>query len=372
MSVTSPLLEPSPEQVDRQPFSVQIGVLLNRYAGHLALVAAALLVLLITRSELAWDSVQLGFPSIQPKVAVPAIALPTGEEPPPSISALTPAVLPDLVFDRVAIPYTYEPEMPTHDFAQHVVEKGDTPNIVAELYGIEPATLLWGNPELSDEAQLLRVGITLTILPTNGVLHAVSLSDTVDLLGELYGVDPQAIIDYGDNHLEKWPHRPVPGTQIFVPGGEETFLVWTYTPNSVRAQATSSSYYDGPVVYAGVGRFIWPTDSWRITQYYWWAHRAIDIGAVTGTNVYASDGGTVIYAGWSTVGYGNHIVLDHGNGFQTLYAHLSSIWVASGQFVPQGTPIGGVGSTGNSSGPHLHFEIRYGGSLLNPLDYLWA
>jgi hypothetical protein len=371
MSVTSPLLEPSPEQADRQPFSVQIGVLLNRYAGHLGLVAVALVVLLITRSELAWDSVQLGFPSIQPQVAVPTIALPTGEESPPSISALTPAVLPDTVFDRVAIPYTYEPEMPTHDFAQHVVEKGDTPNIVAELYGIEPATLLWGNPELSDEAQLLRVGITLTILPTNGVLHSVSLSDTVDLLGELYGVDPQVIIDYGDNHLEKWPHRPVPGTQIFVPGGEETFLVWTYTPNSVRAQATSSSYYDGPVVYAGVGRFIWPTDSWRITQYYWWAHRAIDIGAVTGTNIYASDGGTVIYAGWSTVGYGNHIVLDHGNGFQTLYAHLSSIWVASGQFVPQGTPIGGVGNTGNSSGSHLHFEIRYGGSLLNPLDYLW-
>ena len=83
------------------------------------------------------------------------------------------------------------------------------------------------------------------------------------------------------------------------------------------------------------------------------------------------DGGTVIAAGWSTIGYGNRILIDHGNGFQTLYAHLNSIWVASGQVVYKGAPIGGVGSTGNSSGPHLHFEIRYNYNLLDPLAYLY-
>jgi murein DD-endopeptidase MepM/ murein hydrolase activator NlpD len=120
-----------------------------------------------------------------------------------------------------------------------------------------------------------------------------------------------------------------------------------------------------------LGRFIWPT--WgRISQYYWWGHRAIDIAAPLDRPITAADSGTVVYAGWNTWGYGNLVVIDHGNGFQTWYAHLNnnSIWVANGQFVTQGSTIGGVGTTGNSSGPHLHFEIRYGGNLLNPLDYL--
>lgn len=373
MSVIAPLVEPPPEQVEPQAPLPQVQDLLRRYAVHLGLVAVVLVAFLLSRLDPGWASLNLELPSVQPQVALPTATPVEEEEGVPELwsSDVILADSSELVFGRVAIAHTYEPQLPTHDFTLHVVEKGDTPNIVAEKYGIEPATLLWGNPDLSDEAQLLRVGITLTILPTNGVLHTVSPSDTVESLAELYSVEPEAIIAYADNHLDQWPHRPVPDTQVFVPGGEKTFLVWSYTPNSVRAQATSSTYYDGPIVYAGIGRFIWPTDSWRITQYHWWAHRAIDIGAVTGTNVYASDGGTVIYAGWSTVGYGNHVVLDHGNGFQTLYAHLSAIYVASGQFVYQGTPIGAVGNTGNSSGPHLHFEIRYGANLLNPLDYLW-
>jgi murein DD-endopeptidase MepM/ murein hydrolase activator NlpD len=371
MSVTSPPVEGSPERIGRQALTSQIKTLGQRYAVHSGLFVVALLFLLAGRLDLSWDGLQLGLPPVQPQIAVPTLAplVDEGVSLQAPASVLTP--VPETAFSRLAIPRTYEPALPTHDFVQHVVERGDTPNSVAETYGIEPATLLWGNPDLSDEAQLLRVGITLTILPTNGVLHTVVASDTVELLAEMYGVDPKAIIEYEDNHLEQWPYRPVPGTQIFVPGGEKQFLVWTYTPNSPRVQASTSSYYNGPIVYAGVGRFIWPTDGWRITQYYWWAHRAIDIGVAVGHPVYASDGGTVIYAGWSTVGYGNHIVLDHGNGFQTLYAHLSAIYVASGQFVGQGTVIGASGNTGNSSGPHLHFEIRYGGSLLNPLDYLW-
>jgi LysM repeat protein len=370
MSVTSPPVEGSPERVGRQTLASQMKGLGQRYAVHSGLFVVALLFLLAGRLDLSWDGLQLGLPSVQPQIAVPTLA-PLADEGASLLvpaSALTP--VPETAFSRVAIPRTYEPALPSHGFVQHVVEPGDTPNKVAEMYGIEPATLLWGNPDLSDEAQLLRVGITLTILPTNGVLHTVTASDTVELLAETYGVDPKAIIEYEDNHLEKWPYRPVPGTQLFIPGGEKPYLAWTYTPNSRQPQATASSYYNGPIVYAGVGRFVWPTTG-RISQYYWWAHRAIDIAVGVGRPIAASDGGTVIYAGWSTVGYGNHIVLDHGNGFQTLYAHLSAIYVASGQFVGQGTIIGASGNTGNSSGPHLHFEIRYGGALLNPLDYLY-
>ncbi len=343
----------------------------QRYAVHSGLVVAAVLFALAGRLDLGWHGLRLELPSIQPQIVAPPPAIPPGDQSSLQTSALSPTLVPETVVSRIAIPETYEPALPQHHFAEHLVEPGDTPDSVAEAYGIEPPTLLWGNPDLSDEAQLLRVGITLTILPTNGVLHTVVASDTVELLAEMYGVDPEAIVDYEDNHLEIWPYRPVPGTQLFIPGGEKSYLTWTYTPNSRRAQASTSTYYDGPIVNAGIGRFVSPTDIWSFSQYYWWAHRAVDFRVATGHPVYASDSGTVIYAGWSTVGYGNHIVLDHGNGFQTLYAHLSEIYVASGQFVGQGTIIGATGNTGNSSGPHLHFEIRYGGSLLNPLDYLW-
>lgn len=371
MSATSSPQEQPREGSARGSPAAQAVAVIRKYALHSGLVATALLVALGGRMDLKWPNLQLGLPSVQPQIAAPTPSpLPEGESP-QSTSALAPTVVPETAFSRLAIPHTYEPALPTHDFVQHVVEAGDTPDSVAEMYGIEPPTLLWGNPDLSDEAQLLRIGITLTILPTNGVLHTVVASDTVELLADMYSVDPQAIIDYEDNHLETWPYRPVLGTQLFIPGGEKPYLMWTYTPNSRRVQAATSTYYDGPIVYAGIGRFVWPTDVWNLSQYYWWAHRAIDVRVGEGHPVYASDGGTVIYAGWSTVGYGNHIVLDHGNGFQTLYAHLSAIYVASGQFVGQGTIIGASGNTGNSTGPHLHFEIRYGGALLNPLDYLW-
>jgi len=368
MSVTSPALQPAREKSGRQILGLQIKGLAQRYAIHLGLLAIALVVLLVGRLGWGWDGMQLGLPSTAPQVMVATPDQSAGVEalsPTPA-----PTIAPEVVIQRGAIPHTYEPDLPTHNFTQHVVEEGDTPNKVAELYGLEPATLLWGNPDLSSKAQLLSIGITLTVLPTNGVLHTVSPSDTLDVLTEMYGVDSQTIIEYADNHLEKWPHRPVPDTQIFIPGGERQLLVWSYTANTRSGRASASSYYDGPIIAAGRGSFIWPTASWRITQYYWWAHRAIDIGAVTETPVYASDGGTVTFTGWGGL-YGNLIVIDHGNGFITYYAHLNSIWVASGQFVVQGTPIGGVGTTGNSSGPHLPFEIRYGSNLLNPFDYLW-
>ncbi len=364
MSATTPLLKPAGEPAGRQRSG------LNRYAVHLGLVAATLAVLLVGRIQPRWESVQLGLPLAQSQAAVATVA-PRAEEGALPTPAPAATLAPEAMIRRGAIPHTYEPDLPVHEFATHVVEKGETPNGVAELYGITPATLLFGNPDLSNEAQRFQIGITLTILPTDGALHTVVASDTVESIAEMYGVGPQVVIDYGDNHLEKWPHRPVPGTELFIPGGEQQLLVWSYTPNTPRGTVSGSSYYDGPIVAAGRGSFVWPTDSWRITQYYWWAHRAIDIGAPVGTPVYASDGGTVIYAGWSAIGYGNLLVLDHGNGFQTYYAHLSSFWVGHGQFVGQGVPIAAVGNTGNSSGPHLHFEIRYIGNLLNPLEYLW-
>ena len=95
----------------------------------------------------------------------------------------------------------------------------------------------------------------------------------------------------------------------------------------------------------------------------------MDIGASYGSSVLAADSGTVILAGWNG-GYGNCVVISHGNGITTLYGHMSSIAVSSGQSVSQGQTIGYVGSTGASTGPHLHFTVYYGGATVNPIAYL--
>ena len=100
-------------------------------------------------------------------------------------------------------------------------------------------------------------------------------------------------------------------------------------------------------------------------------HPAIDIGGQIGNAIYAADSGVVVYAGWSDYGYGYLIVIDHGNGWQSAYAHLSAVGVVCGQSVFQGSVIGGLGSTGNSTGPHLHFELVYNGAKLNPLNFVY-
>ena len=150
------------------------------------------------------------------------------------------------------------------------------------------------------------------------------------------------------------------GQVVYVPGGvieEErpTYLAPRYAQvqGGVRGSST----------------FIWPT-SGGITQYPVWYHMALDIANNTLPPVLASDTGTVTFAGCLPYGYGCHIIIDHANGFQTLYAHLSYIAVTPGQAVAQGQTIGALGSTGRSTGPHLHFEIRNGGVLENPLSYL--
>ena len=104
-------------------------------------------------------------------------------------------------------------------------------------------------------------------------------------------------------------------------------------------------------------------------QYYHWRHHAIDIGGRTGSPIYAALDGKIIKAGWTT-GYGYNIIIDHGGGKKTLYAHLSKMYVQRGEQVTQGAAIGALGSTGWSTGPHLHFEIVINGVKVNPLSYL--
>jgi murein DD-endopeptidase MepM/ murein hydrolase activator NlpD len=117
----------------------------------------------------------------------------------------------------------------------------------------------------------------------------------------------------------------------------------------------------------GTGFFVWPTANHVLSgNDYWSGHLGIDIGAGIGDPVHAADSGVIVFAGWSTQGYGYMVMIDHGNGYQTLYAHLSSVGVTCGSDVYQGGYIGAAGSTGNSTGAHLHFEVRYLGGFINP------
>ncbi len=242
----------------------------------------------------------------------------------------------------------------------YVVQPGDTVVALAGRFGITPDTILSANGELAGNPDLLKLGQELTILPVSGVLHIVEEGDTLESIVEQYKADMDAVIAYSDNHLSE-PYELTPGQRIVLPGG-------TLPPPSGRRYAPAGSS-SGLSTIPATGRFMWPTTG-RITQYPWGRHTAIDMGTPTGTPIYAADAGYVTTAGWSNVGYGQYVVIDHGNGYCTLYAHMSAILVKAGQSVPKGEMIGRVGSTGKSTGAHLHFEIRKNGVQQNPLNYL--
>jgi len=262
-------------------------------------------------------------------------------------------VLPQAQTDT-AIPERRRPEI-----TLYVVQAGDTVPSIADQFGLDPTTILWANPSVEEAPDLLRIGQSIIILPIDGVYHEVEDGDTLASIAEAYGVQADAIVGCLYNDLEDTSQPIVPGQYLMVPGGHKP-----YEPKTVNTYAGAV-----PQGVRGTRSFKWPTIG-RITQGYWYGHRAIDLGAPTGTAVVASDDGFISFAGWTDVGYGYLIVVDHSNGFVTYYAHLSTIYVTVGQAVERGKVIGAVGSTGNSTGPHLHFEVRHHAVQHNPMAYL--
>jgi murein DD-endopeptidase MepM/ murein hydrolase activator NlpD len=243
------------------------------------------------------------------------------------------------VISRLAQPQTIIPDRPRLGVITYTVQAGDTVQAIAASFNLDPTTIMWADASIEDAPDLLRIGQTVTILPVDGVYHKVAEGDTLESIAEKYKVEPDAIATCQYNQK---PYVPK--------------VVTTY----------SGSVPEGA---RGTGRFQWPVLG-SITQGYWYGHRAIDIGASTGSAVLAADGGFVSFAGWTDVGYGYLVVIDHANGFATYYAHLNSFYVSTGQAVERGQVIGGVGTTGWSTGPHLHFEVRYYGAQQNPRVYL--
>jgi len=258
-----------------------------------------------------------------------------------------------------ALPYTIIPKRPRRGIITYVVQAGDTVGSIAEKFEITPEAIVWANGSLEKTPDLLVIGQELIILPLSGVYHTVLRGDTVESIAEKYKVEPRAILGCSYNHLEE-PVVLQIGQKLIVPGG-----VKPYVPRAVYV-------YNGPIpddAKKGTGSFGWPTTGW-ISQKYWSGHRAIDIAGLKGTPIKAADSGFVIKAGWSDAGYGNHVIIDHRNGFKSLYAHFTSYVVNVGDSVKKGQVIGFMGSTGKSTGPHLHFELIKNGVRRNPLAYL--
>jgi len=285
---------------------------------------------------------------------------------------------------RFAQLQTIIPTRPRSGVVTYTVEVGDNLFTIAKKYGLQPETVLWGNYEvLRDNPQMLSPDQKLVILPTDGVYYQWKAGDSLVGVANFFKVKPEAILDWPGNNLDltqvSLENPAIPkGTWLIVPGGKRVLKDWGPPAISRKNPAAAAYYgsgycgavYEGAI---GTGYFIWPTSATFLSGYDYSPsiHPGIDIAGSVGNAVFAADSGVVVFAGWSEFGYGNLIVLDHGNGWQSAYAHLSAVGVRCGQSVGRGTVIGALGSTGNSSGPHLHFELRndvYG--KVNPWDYV--
>jgi len=271
---------------------------------------------------------------------------------------------------RSASLQTNIPERPRYNIVEYTVSTGDSIFKIARDFDVEPETVLWANFDiLNDSPDSIRIGQTLKIPPVDGVYYQWQEGDTLESIADEFEVTPDDILSWPGNNIDLTDPEIAQGTFIMVPGGEREFIQWiipTIARGSSGTAGVGGSSCGGGLV--GSGGFVWPAYNHYLTgNDYWSGHLAIDIAADTGATILAADTGVVTMAqgGWN-YGYGNVIMIDHGNGYATLYAHLSQINVSVCQSVYQGQLIGLSGNTGNSFGSHLHFEVRRNGGHVNP------
>jgi len=246
-------------------------------------------------------------------------------------------------------------EKPRDQVITYVVEKGDTLAKISEKFGVAVESIKWVNDTKRDS---LTIGQEIKIPPVTGVVHKVKEGETVYSIAKKYKTDPQKIVNF--------PFNDFSDLDTFALNVGQTLIV----PDGVMPEAAPIRYAIPPSIIAGgTGQYIWPVGG-AITQYPVWYHMAVDIANPSAPGIAAADTGIVTLADYMRYGYGNHIVIDHGNGYQTLYAHLSEIYIKAGDRVARGQTIGRMGSTGRSTGMHLHFEVRVNGIAINPLSFL--
>lgn len=277
------------------------------------------------------------------------------------------------------------PSRPRQEITAYTVQEGDSLFGIADKFGLKPQTILFGNYNvLQDNPDFLKPGQELNILPVDGVYwewlgglpfgswaeyYGVTAADIIEYPGNK--IDPNTIGDYNNANIK-------PGTWLIIPNGKRNFVSWSAPLGVTRENPASPRVMGegacGPVSggAVGYGTYVYPTNKRYLSGYDFSPetnHFGLDLAGNQGEGVYATDAGVIVYSGWNEYGYGNLIMIDHGNGFQSLYAHLSEIYRGCGESVGQGETIGAIGSTGNSSGPHLHFELM-AGAKVNPWSYL--
>lgn len=255
----------------------------------------------------------------------------------------------------------------------YTVKQGDVLGSIANQFGISITTIL--NANRLTARSIIRPGDSLKILPIDGVSHLVKKGDTISKIALAYGAKNDDIIQF--NNFSVSGNGLTIGKEIVVPYGKAIAaapLNPTKKPpsNAVITQRpvggpTPGSSQAAPTL----SGFIWPSGATIVTQYFGWQHTGMDIAGKVGLPNYAAKSGTVVKSqcGWNG-GYGCYVILDHGNGVQTLYGHNTQLLVSPGEYVTQGQVVGLLGNTGRSTGPHLHFEVRINGKRVNPLGYI--
>jgi murein DD-endopeptidase MepM/ murein hydrolase activator NlpD len=332
------------------------GPLLSRFALHLVVVFLAVGVVAIS---------QVSIPEIDFRLPTPTPAPDLGDHtvvsPPTSRGNNGRYVSNQTALFQAPVPHTTIAERDRMAVITYTVQPNDNVWAIAQGLELQAETVLWANPAVEKSPDLLRVGQVLVIPPVDGVYYTVQSGDTVQKLAKTYKTTVEAITGFEFNGMEE-PYLLTPGQKIMIPGGRKAIPRPNYYPMTRVGSAPAGAA-------KGSGRFAWPTQG-MLSQRFWSGHLGIDIANRTGVPVVAADAGYVVMAGRDTWGYGNQVVIDHGNGYLTRYAHLQTILVKAGQSVSKQQKIGTMGSTGRSTGPHLHFEVIHGGVRRNPLGFL--
>ena len=268
-------------------------------------------------------------------------------------------------------PAVASPETPR----SYVVAEGDSLGLIARKFGLKTSTILLANG--LNENSTIKPGQRLVILPTDGVIYRIKKGDSLSKIAQKYNTDIEGIVAY--NKLTG-PTDIRIGEQIILPGGTPPGGSGTPTEVATPEEPKQPRYNPSPrkeptppipSIIARSPGMIWPTTDRGINQYFSWRHTGVDIHGHIGNYIYAASSGTVVISqGGYNGGYGNTVLIDHGNGLRTRYGHASKLLVSKGDYVTKGQVIALLGSTGRSTGPHLHFEVLVNGKRVNPLGYI--
>ena len=309
--------------------------------------------------------------------------------------------LPTRVSPAVKPPPEAVADTPTLDslVQTYTAANGDTLLGIATQFDISLEALVTANPFLEGSlTTIFHPGDEFLIPPPGGILHIVSEGDTLQSIATKYQTSVEDILSYAPNRL-KADSGLKPDQRVFVPEGSVDLprpapqpaprtntLAGVLQPRPATASApvaAAKPAVPAPAAPApapkpaavtqptvGTGTLRTPLYGYVVTQNFWAYHNGVDLAAPIGTPVYAADAGRVIWSGWDNTGYGYMVLIDHGNGYRTRYGHLSWIFPNYGDYVGKGEQIGKVGSTGRSTGPHLHFEVIVNGIARNPFNYI--